>query len=377
MKNNFSYIIALTILFLFSACGVNETNPLIVTTMSGKVVTKEGTAIPKAKVLAAGKEVITNDKGVYSFKITHQGSFTIAAFAEGYKTSSENITEKTSRTLEKEIRLDGIDKSKPLIVTTVSGKVVTKEGTAIPNAKVLAAGKEVMTNDKGVYSFKITHQGSFTIAAFAEGYKTGFENITEKTSRTLEKEIRLAAVDKTKPLIVTTMSGKVVTEEGTPIPKAKVLAAGKEVITNDKGVYSFKITHQGSFTIAAFAEGYKTSFENITQNTSRALEKDIRLDFAYKVKITGKVTGPDDKPIADAEVQAVTGRGGKPLVVQTKADGTYELLLNCALPPILSAKKCGYCVTVSVGITRTELATRTVTRNFKLTNVGCEVVPCR
>ena len=291
MKNNFSYIIALTILFLFSACGGNETNPLIVTTMSVKVVTKEGTAIPNAKVLAAGKEVITNDKGVYSFKITHQGSFTIAAFAEGYKTSSENITEKTSRTLEKEIRLAGIDKSKPLIVTTMSGKVVTKEGTAIPNAKVLAAGKEV--------------------------------------------------------------------------------------ITNATGAYSLEITHQGSFTIAAFAEGYKTSFENITQNTSRALEKEIKLDFAYKVKITGKVTGPDDKPIADAEVQALMGKAEK-LVVKTKADGTYEFLLNCA-SPLLSAKKCGYCVSIGIGITKAQLAKakRTVTRNFKLTKSGCEVVTCR
>ena len=374
MKN----IVALTILFLFSACGVNETNPLIVTTMSGKVVTKEGTAIPNAKVLAAGKEVITNDKGVYSFKITHQGSFTIAAFAEGYKTSSENITEKTSRTLEKDIRLAGIDKSKPLIVTTMSGKVVTKEGTAIPNAKVLAAGKEVITNDKGVYSFKITHQGSFTIAAFAEGYKTSSENITEKTSRTLEKEIRLDGIDKSKPLIVTTVSGKVVTKEGTAIPNAKVLAAGKEVMTNDKGVYSFKITHQGSFTIAASANGYKTNFENITQNKSGNLQKDITLEFAYKVKITGKVTGPDDKPIADAEVQALMGKGEKPLVVKTKADGTYELLLNCA-SPLLSVKKCGYCVSIGIGITKVQLAKakRTVTRNFKLTKSGCEVVTCR
>ena len=371
------HILALTTLFLFSACGGYETNPLIVTTMSVKVVTQEGTAIPNAKVLAAGKEVITNDKGVYSLKITHQGSFTIAAFAEGYKTSFENITEKTSRALEKEIRLDGIDKSEPLIVTTMSGKVVTKAGVAIPNAKVLAAGKEVITNDKGVYSIEITHQGSFTIAAFAEGYKTSFENITEKTSRALEKEIRLTGIDKSKPLIVTTMSGKVVTKEGTAIPKAKVLAAGQEVTANDKGVYSIEITHQGSFTIAAFAEGYKTSFENITERKSRTLEKEIRLDFAYKVKITGKVTGPDDKPIAGAEVQAATGKGGKPLVAETKADGTYELLLNCALPPILSAKKCGYCVTVSLGITRADLAKRTVTRNFKLKNSGCEVVTCK
>ena len=268
----------------------------------------------------------------------------------------------------------GGNETNPLIVTTMSGKVVTKEGTPIPNAKVLAAGKEVITNDKGVYSIEITHQASFTIAAFAEGYKTSFENITEKTSRTLEKEIRLEALDKSKPLIVTTMSGKVVTKEGTAIPNAKVLAAGQEVITNDKGVYSIEITHQGSFTIAAFAEGYKTSFENVTEKTSRTLEKEIKLDFAYKVKITGKVTGPDDKPIAGAKVQAVMGSGEKPLVAQTKADGTYELLLSCALPPILSAKKCGYCVTVSLGITRAQLAKRTVTRNFKLKNVGCEVV---
>ena len=236
----------------------------------------------------------------------------------------------------------------------------------------------MITDDKGVYSLKITHQGNFTIAAFAEGYKTSFENITENTSRTLEKEIKLEAGDKTKPLIVTTMSGKVVTQAGVAIPKAKVLAAGKQVITNDKGVYSIEITHQGSFTIAAFAKGYKTSFENITENTSGTLKKEIKLDFAYKVKITGKVTGPDDKPIAGAEVKAFIRKGEKPLIDQTKADGTYELLLSCASPPILSAKKCGYCVSISVGITRVQLATRTVTRDFKLSNTGgCEVVTCK
>ena len=370
------HIFALTILFLFSACGGNETNPLIVTTMSGKVLTKAGVAIPNAKVLAAGKEVITNDNGVYSFKITHQGSFTIAAFAEGYKTSFENITEKTSRALEKEIKLEAGDKTNPLIVTTMSGKVLTKEGTAIPKAKVLAAGKEVITNDKGVYSIEITHQGSFTIAAFAEGYKTSFENITEGTSRTLAKEIRLDGIDKSKPLILTTMSGKVLTKEGTPIPNAKVLAAGKEVITNDKGIYSIEITHQGSFTIAAFAEGYKTSFENITQNKSGNLQKEIRLDFAYKAKITGKVTGPDDKPIAGAEVQAFVRKGEKPLVAQTKADGTYELLLSCASPTFLNVKKCGYCVSVGF-VSQAKLDAGTVTSNFTLKNVDCEVVTCK
>ena len=297
MKN----IIALTMLFLFSACGgdENEPVPVVVTTMSGKVVTQAGTPIPKAKVLAAGREVVTNDKGVYSdIKITHRGSFTIAAFAEGYETRVENIAEKTSRTLEKEITLDGVDKTKPLIVTPMSGKVLTKD-----------------TKD---------------------------------------------------------------TKEGTPIPNAKVLAAGKEVITNDKGVYSIEITHQGSFTIAASASGYKTGFENITQNKSGKLEKEIRLDFAYKVKITGKVTGPDDKPIEGAEVQAFVRKGEKPLVDQTKADGTYELLLSCASPPILIAKKCSYCSTVSIGITRAALAARIVTRNFKLRNSGgCEVVSCK
>ena len=275
----------------------------------------------------------------------------------------------------------GGDESKPIpvVVTTMSGKVVTQAGTPIPNARVLAAGKEIITNDKGVYSsIKITHRGSFTIAAFANGYKTKVENIDEKTSRTLEKEIKLEAGDKTNPLIVTTMSGKVVTQAGVAIPKAKVLAAGKQVITNDKGVYSIEITHQGSFTIAAFAKGYKTSFENITENTSGTLKKEIKLDFAYKVKITGKVTGPDDKPIAGAEVKAFIRKGEKPLIDQTKADGTYELLLSCASPPILSAKKCGYCVSISVGITRVQLATRTVTRDFKLSNTGgCEVVTCK
>ena len=274
----------------------------------------------------------------------------------------------------------GGDESKPLliVVTTMSGKVVTKEGTPIPNAKVLAAGREVITNDKGVYSgIKITHRGSFTIAASAEGYETRVENIAEKTSRMLEKEIKLEAGDKTKPLIVTTMSGRVLTKEGTPIPNAKILAAGKEVITNDKGVYRIEITHQGIFTIATSAKGYKTSFENITQNKSDKLEKEIKLEAAYKVKITGKVTDPDDKPIEGAEVQAAMGKGGKPLVAKTKADGTYELLLNCALPPILSAKKCGYCVTVSLGITRAALAARTITRNFEMKNTGCEVVPCK
>ena len=369
-------------LFLFSACGGDESKPVsvVVTTMSGKVVTQAGTPIPKAKVLAAGKEVITNDEGIYSdIKITHRGSFTIAAFAEGYETRVENIAEKTSRTLEKEIKLEAGDKTKPLIVTTMSGKVVTKEGTPIPKAKVLAAGKEVITNDKGVYSIEITHEGSFTIAAFAEGYKTGFENIAEKTSRTLEKNIGLEAVDKSKSLIVTTMSGRVLTKDtkkGTPIPNAKILAAGKEAITNDKGVYSIEITHQGSFTIAAFAEGYKTGFENITQNKSGNLKKEIELDFAYKAKITGKITGSDDKPIAGAEVQAFVRKGEKPLVAETKVDGTYEILLNCALPSILIVKKCGYCLWTGF-VSKTALAARIVTRDFKISNSGgCKVVTC-
>ncbi|MCI0689238.1 MAG: carboxypeptidase regulatory-like domain-containing protein [Sporichthyaceae bacterium] len=154
---------------------------------------------------------------------------------------------------------------------------VTDANTSAPlsGVTVSATGpidRTTMTGSDGTYSFPALSTGDYQVSASLFGYATGTANVTVTEGTTVTQNFALV------PAGVHTVSGRVLTTTGSPVPNATVTILGTPIApatTDATGAYSFPAVPAGEYDIQAVA-GKCTS----AQTQHLVVDGNETLDFA-------------------------------------------------------------------------------------------------
>ncbi len=305
--------------------------------LEGQVVGPDNKGVGGAVVWIGSvppRQAVTDDDGSFTIDKLVPRSYTLTAEAE--ELIGGPLTYKLTST------------SDPVVIrlsegATVMATVVDERRTPIAGARVRAydMGDRTMTTDaKGEATLKPVRPGYVAVQAIAEGYapNTGYATVGSagaKASLTLTLHAGYQ------------VSGRVVDEAGKPIVKAKVMTAGGEwaadwspddageadkrsehdVVTNDKGEFTFKALASGAQTLTAVDGEHAPGRTTITVD-GRALSG---VEIVMKVGgvLSGRVVDKDNKPAPYVSVR-VAGTGqqmwslGRRQAISDK-DGKFEL----------------------------------------------------
>jgi uncharacterized GH25 family protein len=276
--------------------------------ITGKVLTADGAAIAKAELeILSGPgarelapRATTDAEGRFGFDTLAQGDFVIGITAAGFADARlRNIasgTEGLEVVLEAEAVLSG----------TVVGKA---DGKPVDRAEVTLKEREGQTfsewSDRdGVFRVSGMRAGTYTLTAKHPDFATASEGPIEMglAERVEGRVIRLPEG--------VAAAGKVVdAESGEPVPDADVsfTAKGRQGATKDahtdaEGAFEVKGLAEGKFEAGASARGYLRG-KQVTVEVAAEGSSGLVITLERGGSISGRVLGPDGKPVAGALVQ--------------------------------------------------------------------------
>lgn len=227
----------------------------------------------------------------------------------------------------------------------ISGRITDSAGNAVPGVAVFAfkssgdmADTTAITDSDGKYVLdNDLAPGKYTIvipSLFSKGYAPASTTVTvpveEATDFVLHKS--------------STISGRVVETNGTPVANAAVFAISKGLNADDTQLAHFlaasiataKTDQDGKFTLDSGIANNNyvvtASFGSVPVSSTLEVQignpANIVLDFEEMITIRGKITDGSGKPIGNASVVpsfASAISGAELFAAKTGPDGAYEL----------------------------------------------------
>ena len=245
---------------------------------------------------------VTNGLGEYRFDFIPLRRYTLLADdATGNLGQTQTILSATSQIVEADITFLGKG--------TITGTVITGNGTAVEGATVTLASLNVFrrlvgsltttTDALGAFSFSDVFVGLFTVSA--EDPVTELAGFTE-SSLDFDGDSVSASITLTPSAPLT---GTVFENDGiTPAPNVQVTAepSGLEVVTDGAGVYRFDALPIGSYTLNAFkpANNDQGRTTTVIEAPITPVTADITLTGIGMVNV--RVEDASGNPVPEAQV---------------------------------------------------------------------------
>jgi hypothetical protein len=238
---------------------------------------------------------------------------------------------------------------------TISGTITGADGSPIANDMVadqVTYPGETWTAADGTYTLRVT-PGSYTVAADSSGdfvggyYSTAgwVAGVTAATQVSVGVTDHVTGIDIQLPYR-RTISGVVTDDGGDPLPGIAVTpyndaGAGQSSYTYADGTFSLSVASTISWTlsVADATHVYQTGWygpgpTGYTTDPDQAVPiavdgsdvAGIAIEMSANPRISGRITGPDQKGIGGLSVQSlgVDGTSGH-LTTSTAPDGTYSI----------------------------------------------------
>ncbi|MHC4820660.1 MAG: carboxypeptidase regulatory-like domain-containing protein, partial [Planctomycetota bacterium] len=309
-------------------------------TLEGKVVGPDGQPFPGARIdinrqgdlpsgadpyYQAPDDLSTAADGTFSVEGVMPGSYRLMATADG-AADSEPVT------------VDAGGQPVTLQLATaysISGKVVSRDGQPVGNARVTAMLKKgdveeqvqsTNTNREGAFILEDVPGGTYTVKA-AAGWGMGRSraNLMPKTVENVQAGASDLVIEVEAGL---TMKGKVIGPDGEPMAEGWLNARQEKPEEGQEAVTSNGALLNGEFELTGLAPGkYRvTVYGNGTSSKSvvaEAGDEDVVVDYRSGGAIEGRVLLPDGMPAANVWVSAngPGGQGGG----RTSDDGSFSL----------------------------------------------------
>lgn len=314
--------------------------------ISGRIVkaglNTEGVGNMEAVLRLNGDDynIRTDSYGYFYLRNMPKGSYTMEILVDGmkYTGNQDSLEIEKGKTTACSLEMKG---------ATLSGKVSDDSGIGVDKVTVYASDGthifETNTDTEGNYTMQDIPAGSWVIWAEASGYDT-----SEKVERTLSVDENISDVNFQIILNSGSITGKVLDQEGNPLPDVRVTARADKntvlAVTDDKGIYtlSYLKTDKDAakiYTIDLSKSGYvgqefqaEVWLGQNTQADDIVLEKDIGA-------VCGKVTDSSGVP---AEGVVVTASGTETYNAVTDENGFYSIAGMTSGIYTVQAEKDGY-----------------------------------
>jgi hypothetical protein len=137
---------------------------------------------------------------------------------------------------------------------SISGRVSTSTGIAIPNVKVTCNGSNttVLTNSAGYYTFNYIPNGSWVVTPALSGYSFS------PTSKTVTVNEANVSGQNFIGSMGYTITGRISTSSGVAIANAAVYRSGSDVpvYSNSAGYYTLRDVPPGTYSLTAVLSAY-------------------------------------------------------------------------------------------------------------------------
>lgn len=200
---------------------------------------------------------------------------------------------------------------------SVSGKVVAADnGAALGGVRILLVSKlepekgkiaEVKSRPDGVFWLKGIPKGMYDIWAVSEDPYVVTSNTTVPVTVLDGKNVVGVAVKMQRGGAV---KGRIVTETGSPVPQASVIAGSSSSVTDTEGNFILKSLPAGSVKIAILAAGIGTKTISVSTEVAKLTDiGNIELRISQETSIVGSIVDSTGAAIPDAIVIASSTEG--------------------------------------------------------------------
>lgn len=296
--------------------------------ITGTIKGIEGRGISRAEVtLEMGSESLTtyaDRQGNYLFSGVPKGAnYDVIASKPGYTSGTANIASIDYGELIRNINIE-------VTGATLSGKVTDENDDPASDAVVrVTVGDETfvtVTDANGLYDLSDLPEGSnITVTASKVGYASGTVGDVELTINETTSDVNLIVT-----LNSGSISGHVLSEDGTPIDEAQV-----SVIVDGQTYYS-ETDEDGSFIIQAVPHGTGYSLIATKSNFVSGEAEDITVSIGEMTdgivihlipnlgQISGTVTNSENQPVAEANVSVFAGGNIHSTFTNSQGEFTLE-----------------------------------------------------
>jgi len=280
--------------------------------ISGNVVSSKGFPVKDATITLSGDApgVTTTDaNGDFSFSDLSNGSYIVTPLKGSidFTPSDRSVTLSCA---------DVTDENFTAIVCSISGKILTASGVAVPGVTVMMSGSgsaQAITDANGAYVFTDVPSGSYilTPSRGAATFTPAYRNVTVSGANVTGKNFTANVYD---------ISGKVLTASGKPVANVTMTlggAASGTAVTDAKGKYAFRQLANGIYTVTPALTGYtftsvsKTITVNGSDKTGKNFVTVTHSISGYVRKLSGApMTGVTMTLSGDAARAKVTDSNG-------------------------------------------------------------------
>ncbi len=209
---------------------------------------------------------------------------------------------------------------------------------------VIKQSQSFVTNASGYFEFGLSHEGTYHLVAFKNGYKENLdivnytvETATTEVSATAEKKEEQAKPSRLIQKDIS-LSRRLVAQftvkdqAGQPVADATIsLVSGQGTFTvqaDATGNASFQQLTGGAYQLVAVKQDSYADYRgNVVLPAAGIMQKDITLATQGLHGLYGYITGEGDNPVTGAEVKIFTGNDRTLLAVtKSQGNGYFEVL---------------------------------------------------
>ncbi len=244
--------------------------PITYGTIVGTVVDATSKrALPGVKIRAGDKQTKSDESGSFELKRVTAGSVSVSAAKAIYVDDSRALELAAGESLNVDMQL------MPITWGAISGWVVDEEtGSPISGATIAVAGRTVVSDQRGQFTFGRVDAGTLSIAASKSGYHSGSLKLDLQPESSEEGTIRLAQIK------VGIVRGQVIdAKTGAPIAQARVTTGGKSAETDSAGRFTFDNVNIGRALVVARHADYADGGSSGDLMGGQEIDLVIKLDL--------------------------------------------------------------------------------------------------
>lgn len=265
----------------------------------------------------------TGRDGTYKLRCLEGRHNLRITFAKSPESEERNVEVKYGETTQLNFEV-----TDPAPEMTITGNVIDQDGKPVSNAEILLVPAQIRTqsNSDGIYSFTITQKlntENLIYACFGKSASKAPVKVNSDGTATI------TLFDNA----MTTLTGKVLDQDGKPIKNAQVIVYFEindrfditmDTMTTDaNGEYvSTKLFPNSLYMACAKYEGYGTQFTKHFMTSSNIINQDITLQLADSY-VDGIILDPKGNPVAGAKISVVDVDGG--ITTTTYKNGKFHL----------------------------------------------------
>lgn len=294
-------------------------------TLTGKVMGPQNEPLAGVQLtLSNGRRTrtaTTGADGTFTWADLGPGNYTLTASHSDYKPASRSDIRLTPGQAAR------VDLKLVPVHGSVAGAVTAAGQVPLAGAQVRVEGSAgtltATTDGRGSFSLAKVPEGTYTVRVLLEGFQPAeASNVRVKSGQVSRVTVAL------KPL-QGLIAGTVTDNRNRPLAGATVTILGPDgtpvasATTGDDGSFILLGVPAGTYTLRASLADYRHADRpNVRVGNGQVLKMAFKLVPLYNA-ITGRITDPRGRPVADARVVVTDSAGNTVASALTAADGTY------------------------------------------------------